>query len=94
MRPRKLAHACFSSLVHSLLPKDNLFKNTFDYTTAGDWDYVAVVGRLPALHYSVDFFSCPLGSWVLLWNLKTIRGSLMRPKWPKLASPAKIICTL
>ena len=94
MRPRKFAHSCFSSLVHSLLPKDNPFNNTFDFTTAGDWDYVAVVERLPALHYSVDFIFCPLGSWVSLWNLKTIRGSLMRPKWPKLASPAKIICTL
>ena len=41
--------------MHSLLPKDNLFKNIFDFTTAGDWDYVAVVERLPALHYSVDF---------------------------------------
>ena len=54
MRPRKFAHSCFSSLVHSLLPKDNLFKNTFDLTTAGDWDYAAVVEHLPALHYSVD----------------------------------------
>ena len=34
---------------------DNLFKNTFDFTTAGDWDYVAVVERLIAVHYSVDF---------------------------------------
>ena len=49
MRPKKFAHSCFSYLVHSLLPKDNLFKNTFDFTTAGD--YVAVVERLPALHY-------------------------------------------
>ena len=55
MRPRKFAHSCFSSLVHSLLPNENLFKNTFDFTTAGDLDYVAVVERLPALHYSVDF---------------------------------------
>ena len=60
MRPRKFAHSCFRFLVHFLLPKDNLFKNTFDFTTAGDWDFVAVV----------------------------------EPKWPKLASPAKIICTL
>ena len=55
MRPRKFAHPCFSSLVHSLLPKDNLFKNTFDFTTAGDWDFVAEEERLPTLHYSVDF---------------------------------------
>ena len=31
------------------------FKNIFDFTTAGDWDYVAAVERLPAIHYSVDF---------------------------------------
>ena len=86
---QKFAHFCFSSLVHSLLPKDNLFKNTFDFTTAGDWDYVAVVERLPTLHYSVYciFLSFGIMSFI-------IRGSLMRPKWPKLASPAKIICTL
>ena len=29
------------------------FKNIFDFTTAGDWDCVAAVERLPALHYSV-----------------------------------------
>ena len=61
MRPRKFAHSCFSSLVHSLLPNDNLFKNTFDFTTAGDWDYVAVVDCLPALHYSVDFIFLSFG---------------------------------
>ena len=55
MRPRIFAHSCFSSLVHPLLPKDNLLKNTFDFTTPGDWDYVAVVERLPAFHHSVDF---------------------------------------
>ena len=61
MRPRKFAHSCFSSLVHSLLPKDNLFKNTFDFTTAGDRDYVGVVEPLPALHYSVDFIFLSFG---------------------------------
>ena len=61
MRPRKFAHSCFSSLVHSLLSKDNLFKNTFDFTTAGDWDYAAVVERLPALHYSVGFIFLSFG---------------------------------
>ena len=40
--------------------------NKFDFTTAGDCDCVAAVERLPALHYSVDFISCPLGSWVSL----------------------------
>ena len=36
------------------LPKQ-AFKNIFDLTTSGDWDFVAAVERLPALHYSVDF---------------------------------------
>ena len=70
------------------------FKNIFDFTTAGDWDCVAAVERLPALHNSVRFYFCPLGSWVSLWNFETIRGSLMKPKWQKLASPARGICTL
>ena len=36
-------------------------KNIFDFTTAGDWDCVAAVERLPALHYSVDFIFLSLG---------------------------------
>ena len=47
-----------------LLQKDNLFKNTFDFT--GNLDYVAVVERLPALYYSQILFSSPLESWVSL----------------------------
>ena len=70
MRPRKFAHSCFSSLVRSLLPKDNLFKNTFDFTTAGDWDYVAVVERLPALYYSVDFIFLSFGIMGFIVELK------------------------
>ena len=49
-------HSSFSSLVQSLLPKD-----TIDLTTAGDWDCVAAVERLPALHYSVDFIFLSFG---------------------------------
>ena len=74
--------------------KENPFKNIFDFTTAGDWDCVEAVERLPALHYNVDFISCPLGSWVSLWNFETIRGSLTMPKWQKLASLAQEICKL
>ena len=66
----------------------------FDFTTAGDWDCVAAVKHLPALHFSVDFIFFPLESWVSLWNFETIRGSLMTPKCQKLASLAKEICTL
>ena len=40
---------------------DNLFKNTLDFTTADDWDYVAVVERLPALYYSVEFIFLSFG---------------------------------
>ena len=72
MRPKKIAYSCFSSLVHSLLPKDNLFKNTFDFTMAGDWDYVAVVERLPALHYSVDFIFLSFGIMGFIMELKRL----------------------
>ena len=47
------------------------FKNLFDFTTAGDWDCVAAVERLPALHYSVDFIFLSfeiMGLIVELWN--------------------------
>ena len=74
--------------------KGSHFKNIFYFTTAGDWDCVAAVERLPVLHYCVDFISCPLGSRVSLSNFKTIRGSLMKPKWQKLASMAQKICTI
>ena len=47
------------------------FKNIFDFTTAGDWDCVAAVERLPALHYCVDFIFLSFGIMgfiVELWN--------------------------
>ena len=37
------------------------FKNIFDFTTAGDWDCVAAVERLSALHYSVYFIFLSFG---------------------------------
>ena len=37
------------------------FKKIFDFTTAGDWDCVAAVERLPVLHYSVDFIFLSFG---------------------------------
>ena len=49
-----------SQNMHSLLPKDT-FKNIFDFTTAGDWDCVGAVERLPALHYSLDFIFLSFG---------------------------------
>ena len=36
-------------------------KSIFDFTTAEDWDCVAAVERLPALHYSVDFVFLSFG---------------------------------
>ena len=41
--------------------KNILTKNIFDFTTAGDWDCVATVERLPAFHYSVDFIFLSFG---------------------------------
>ena len=37
------------------------FKNIFDFTTAGDWDCVVAVERLPVLYYSVDFIFLSFG---------------------------------
>ena len=37
------------------------FKNIFDFTTAGDWDFVAAVECLPAFHYSVAFIFLSFG---------------------------------
>ena len=37
------------------------FKNIFDFTTPGDWNCVAAVERLPALHYSVYFIFLSFG---------------------------------
>ena len=54
-------HSGFSSLVQSFASKGYPFKNIFDFTTAGDWDCVAAVERLPALHYSVDFIFLSFG---------------------------------
>ena len=36
-------------------------KSTLHILTAGDWDCVAAVERLPALHYSEDFIFLPFG---------------------------------
>ena len=58
---KKIAHSSFNSLVHSLLPKDNLSKNIFDFTTAGDWDCVAAIERLPVHHHSVGFIFLSFG---------------------------------
>ena len=49
----------------------SLFKNIFNFTTAGDWDCVAAVERLPAFNYSVVFISlffAVMGFIVELWN--------------------------
>ena len=45
----------------SFASKGYPFKNIFDFTTAGDRDCVAVIERLPALHYSVDFIFLSFG---------------------------------
>ena len=74
VRPRKYAHSSFSSLVQSLLPKDTLFKNIFDFTIAGDWDCVAAVERLPVLYYSVDFIFLSFGILGFIVELKLLEG--------------------
>ena len=42
------------------------FKNIYDFTTAEDWDCVAVVERLPALHFSIDFIFLSFGIMVFI----------------------------
>ena len=54
-------HTLVSVLGAVFASKGYPFKNIFDFTTAGDWDCVAVVERLPALHYSVDFIFLSFG---------------------------------
>ena len=39
------------------------------FTTAGDWDCVAAVERLPALHYSLDFNFMSFGIMGFIWEL-------------------------
>ena len=59
----------------SLASKGYPFKNIFDFTTAGDWDFVAAKDRLPALHYSVDFnfFSFGIMGFIVeLWNYQRV----------------------
>ena len=54
----------FSFLVYYLLPTANFLRTyLFDFTTAGDWDCVAVKERLPALQYCVDFIF--LSFWIM-----------------------------
>ena len=55
---------------------------------------MAAVERLLALHYSVDFIFLSFGIILSFGNFEIIRGSLMRPKWPKLARLAQKTCKL
>ena len=45
-----------------------------DFTTAGDWDCVAAVERLPALHDSVDFIFLSFGILGFIVELKLLEG--------------------
>ena len=49
---------CFKNVIFD---KMTAMLNIFDFTTAGDWDCVAAVERLPALHYSVSFIFMSFG---------------------------------
>ena len=54
-----------------LLSNDNIFKNIFNFTTAGDCGYVVAVKSFPVLHDSVDFIFLSFGimdSIVELWH--------------------------
>ena len=71
-------------------PKDT----TGPILTKLDWDCVAAVERLPVLHYSVDFIFLSFGINGFIVEFETIRWSLVKPKWQKLASMAQEICKL
>ena len=58
------------------------------YTTAIGAAVVKWINRLPCKPGVAILFSCPLGSWISLWNFEANRGSLIKPKWQKLASLA------
>ena len=62
-------------LARNLASKGYPFKNILDFNTAGDWDCVAAVERLPVLHYSVDFIFLSFGIVdfiVELWNYQRV----------------------
>ena len=68
----KLEKSLFFSIVFAELSMKRVL---FDFTTAGDWDCVAAVERLPAIHYSVDFIF--LSFWIMgfiveLWNYQRV----------------------
>ena len=46
-----------------------IFTRLIGLITAGDWDCVAVVERLLALHYSVDFIFMSFGIMRFFWEL-------------------------
>ena len=54
-------HTLVSVFTSIFFSKGYPFKNIFDFTTAGDWDCVAAVERLPALHFCVDFIFLSFG---------------------------------
>ena len=67
---KKICTLSFQFFSAFFASKGNLFKNTLDFTTTGDWDYVAVVERLPALHYKVDFIFLSFGIMGFIVELK------------------------
>ena len=54
-------HNSEKTFVFRSVLKDNLYKNIFNFSTAGDRDCVAAIERLSALYYSVDFIFVSFG---------------------------------
>ena len=66
-------HALVSALGAVLVPKDNLlrtFLTSLQLVTGTVWRRYNV-----SLPFTIVYilFSCPLGSWVLLWKFETIK---------------------
>ena len=65
-------HTLVSVLGAVFASKGYPFENIFDFTTACDWDCMATVERLPALHYGVDIILLSFGIMGFVWNFETI----------------------
>ena len=65
------------------------FKCQFQNSIIFNDIHVYLILKLVNLVYTI--LPCLFGSWVTCWNSETIRGSLMRPNRPKLASLAQKI---
>ena len=88
----------FSLLVHSLLLKDILFKNTFHVTTSGNWDYVAVSQPATIVYFLLFdlILYVPVNNrsvmsrWVFLVRTSTKKGFLCLDQGHNAVTPVRL----